>query len=530
MKLPPLEERTVPAVFASALRTRPDAVAVRDPERSLTYAALHDAALRVAGGFSSAGVAAGEPLLLLLDDHLDFVLAWLATALTGRVEVPVNTAYKGRMLAHVVGDAGARVIVTEERYCARLAAILDEIPSLETVIVRGGPGEALAGTRVRVVAWEEVRDGSAPGAPVAIRPWDQLAIMYTSGTTGQSKGVHVTHAHAYGYCSPEVYGAASEGDVALVSLPLFHIAGQWAGVYNALIAGASAVVLPRFSASGFWDDVRSYGATYALLLGAMATFLQRQPERPGDAGTTLSRVLMVPVIAGVEAFAERFGVVVGTAYGSTEGSTPIAARFGEARPKRCGRPREDFDVRLVDEHDVEVPRGEVGELVLRPHDPWSVMAGYHGLPEATARAWRNLWLHTGDAMREDTDGNLEFMDRTNDAIRRRGENVSSFEVEAEVNAHPSVLESAVIGVRSDDTEQEIMAVVALQDGAALDPAELIGRLAERLPYFMVPRYVEVVGELPKTPTQKVRKEVLRSTGVTAATWDREAAGIKVRRD
>jgi carnitine-CoA ligase len=527
--LPDLSQRTVSAVLDSALAAHPDKLALRSPDEAYTYAQAHDRALALAGGVLGLGAERPDPVLLMLDNHLDFVLAWLGLALTGLVEVPVNTAYKGRMLAHLVNDSRARMLVVEERYCERVAAVAGELERLETVVVRGGDGEALRDSGLRAVPFAEVEGGS-PASRVEVAPRDIVGVMYTSGTTGPSKGVLVPHAHAYGYSTPAAYGAAAADDTTVVTLPLFHIGGQWAGVYNALIAGASAVVLPGFSASEYWDQATRYGCTFTLLLGAMADFLWRQPPRDSDADVSMRRVIMVPVIAEVDEFAARFGVEVGTAYGLTEGSSPIVADFGAARPKRCGRPREDFDVRLVDENDMEVQRGEVGELILRPHDPWSVMAGYLGRPEATTESWRNLWLHTGDAMYQDEEGEFVFVDRMKDAIRRRGENVSSFEVEAAILEHPTVAQAAVVAVSSEHTEDEIKAVVVPAEGESVDPEELLRFLVDRLPYFMVPRYVELADDLPRTPTEKIRKQVLRDAGVTERTWDREEAGIKVSRE
>lgn len=526
--LPDIRQRTVPAVLSQAAASHPDKPALRDPGGSYTYSETYQQACTLAAGWSRIGVGFQQPVLLMLDNHLDYVLAWLGLSFAGAVEVPVNTAYKGAILAYIVNHSGARVLVVEDRYCDRLAAVADQLIDLETVVVRDGRGEALAGRRFRVVPFGELREGgSAPPAQVA--PWDLAAIMYTSGTTGPSKGVRVPHAHAYGYCTPAFWHAASPDDVTMVTLPLFHIGGQWAGVYNALIGGGSAVVLDGFHVNTFWDDVRRYGCTFTLMLGAVAGFLYRQPATSRDADNPMRRALMVPVIPEVADFSRRFGVTIGTAYGLTEGSSPIFSHFGEAEPKVCGHARDDFDVRIVDGNDIDVPPGEVGELVLRPCDPWSVMDGYHAMPEETLAAWRNLRLHTGDAFYQDEKGRFCFVDRLKDAIRRRGENVSSFEVESQVNEHPAVLESAVVGVASEHTEEEIKAVVARKPGTTLAAEELIAFLADRLPYFMVPRYVEFVPELPKTPTQKIKKQQLREAGVTGSTWDREAAGITVKR-
>ena len=526
--LPDVRRRTVPAVLGEAAAEHPDRPALRDPGNSYTYSEAYQEACTIAGGWHRIGAGYQEPVLLMLDNHLDYVLTWLGLSFAGAVEVPVNTAYKGAILTYIVNHSGAKLLVVEDRYCERIAAVAGQLTALETVVVRGGRGEALSGGRFRVVPFGQLRE-SSPAPPARVAPWDLVAIMYTSGTTGPSKGVRVPHAHAYGYCTPAFWHAASAEDVALVTLPLFHIGGQWAGVYNALIGGGSAVVLDGFHVKTFWDDVRRYGCTFTLMLGAVAGFLYREPPAGRDADNPMRRALMVPVIPEVADFSRRFGVTVGTAYGLTEGSSPIFTPFGEAEPKVCGRARDDFDVQIVDGNDIDVPPGQVGELVLRPRDPWSVMDGYHGMPEETLTAWRNLRLHTGDAFCQDEKGRFCFVDRLKDAIRRRGENVSSFEVESQINEHPAVLESAVVGVASEHTEEEIKAVVARKPDDSLTAEELIAFLADRLPYFMVPRYVEFVPELPKTPTQKIKKQQLREAGITGGTWDREAAGITVKR-
>lgn len=531
LAMPPLEARTLGAVLEGHLRLAPDKLAVRDVERGMSYAALYEESLAFACGFSRLGVAPYEAALLMLDNHLDYLIAWWALSLTGRIEVPVNTAYKGSILAHVINNSGAKVIVIEAHYLPLLAEVADRLEWLKHVVVRGTSPDAplvRLPNRMRHIPWSALRGPRE--APAALKPWDLIGIMYTSGTTGPSKGVRVTHAHAYGYASPAVLGLADIDDVSLCTLPLFHIGGQWAAIYNSLIAGGSTVVLPRFSATTFWDDVRAYGCTYTMLLGAMANFLHRQPPRVDDADHPLRRVMMVPVMAQIDEFKTRFGIeAICTAYGLTEGSTVLRAPVGRAEPGKVGWPRPDFEVRLVDANDLPVPDGELGELVIRTQEPWMVMDGYHEMPEATVAAWRNQWLHTGDAFRRDPDGQFVFLDRIKDAMRRRGENVSSFEVEKEINEHPAVLECAVIAVASDASEDEIKACVVLRDGVVVAPAHLLAFLDDRLPYFMVPRYVEFLIELPKTPTAKIRKQQLRDRGLTPDTYDRTTDPVARKR-
>lgn len=523
MGLPALEDRTLLAAVERALEVG-DAVTQTDRAGTWTLAEAFERSLRLGGGLA-AGV--DRPVALLLDNSLDAVHVWLGVVLTGGVEVPVNTAYKGTFLAHVLRDCGAETLVVEAHYLDRLARVADEVPALRTVVVRGDPGDALPPGRFRIVPLEDV---DAPASPLRRGPADLHAIMYTSGTTGLSKGVLVPHAHAYTYASREHQERPRRGDRALVTLPVFHLAGQWYGVYQALIHGIGCVLEPGFSVGGFWPTVREHDITVTVLLGAMAELLAQRPPAPDDADNPLELAIMAPLASDVVGFRRRFGVDLAAVYGMSEigavlDGPPETVVGGEA-----GFPREGYDLRLVDVDGHDVGPGRIGELLVRPQVPHTVMAGYHGRPDETARVLRDGWLHTGDAFRTDDEGRFFFCDRMKDALRRRGENVSSFEVERTVNEHPAVYESAVVAVPSSLGEDEIKVVLVLQPDAGLDPAELTTFLVERLPYFMVPRYVEVADALPKTPTHKVQKNLLRDAGIGPTTWDREAAGIRVTRN
>jgi crotonobetaine/carnitine-CoA ligase len=296
------------------------------------------------------------------------------------------------------------------------------------------------------------------------------------------------------------------------------------------LLGSTVVIREAFDTQVFWSEVERYRCTTTLLLGAMANFIHRQPARPDDADTPLRSVIMVPLIPELDAFKERFGVRVCTTFNMTEVSAPIAScGWDPANTQTCGRPRPGYECRIADERDQPLPPGKVGELLVRTDEPWKLMAGYWGKPEETARALRNQWVHTGDGFTRDEDGNFYFVDRLKDSIRRRGENISSIEVEADVNQHPAVLESAAIAVPSEWGEDEVKVAVVLKEGETLRPEELVEFVIARMPHFMVPRYIEFVAALPKTQTQKIRKEELRAAGITDATWDRVAAGIKVPR-
>ena len=528
----PLEQRTLNRVLEDAIEQRPEHVALIDENGQLTYTQLWEAATRVAGGYHSLGVKRQEPVLLMLDNHIDSVLAWIGLSFNASVETLVNTAYKGRFLNHLIRDSGARFAVIEEHYLPQVLEAAED--GLERIVVRPTKGDEFApmhhGTRkghqTRIVPFTDLSTHS-PRGPETVEPWDLLAILYTSGTTGVSKGALLPH--AAGYTTAEYTGRQGPDDIRYVVAPQFHVAGQWGGVYRALIPGSSAYVASGFHATNFWDEVRSVGATTSQLVGTMPEFLLRQPVKSDDADHLLREVYMTPVTSELETFRSRFGVEVVTGFGSTEGGTFLVDLDADhVAPRRCGREHPDVEVRLVDEHDMEVVRGDVGEAVVRTKLPWTVMVGWNGLPEKTAEAWRNGWLHSGDALRQEEDGVYYFVDRVDDAIRRRGENVSSFEVEVEVARHPEVREAVAIAVDSEYSEDEIKIVVIREDDSELDEVALIHYLAERMPYFMVPRYVEYVDDLPRTPTQKVKKAELRAVGIGDA-WDREKAGITVTR-
>jgi crotonobetaine/carnitine-CoA ligase len=521
LPMPPLTKRHFGTVFERALLEFPDKVALRDPTKALSYAELHAAGLRVAGGLSRLGVQRQEPVLMMLDNHVDFVVLWCGLSLTARVEVPINTAYRAALLTHLVNNSGAKVLVVEADYLDRLVEVAPALPHLQTVVVRGPVATALP-PAWRVLSWEELSDGP-PDSPARLDPWDVMAILYTSGTTGPSKGSVNSHAHGYTYAHPANFGAAEPHDVTLVPLPLFHMGGQWAAVYNAFVGGATAVVLPRFSASNFWQQAREYGATYTFLLGSMTHFLLKQPARKDDRNHPLKSMLLVPIPPEIDEMRHRFGVErVAAAFGSTEAGVIAHAPLGKGVAGRAGWLREGVEAIVVDENGMEVPRGHVGELWARAREPWTMLSGYHAMPEATVAAWQNLWFHTGDAVTIAEDGQFVFVDRVKDAIRRRGENVSSFEVEREINAHPEVAECAVIAVPSEFVEDEIKACVVPRPGALLNPEQIFDFLQPRLPKFAVPRYIEILPALPKTPTEKVRKTELRAAGITPGTWDREA--------
>jgi crotonobetaine/carnitine-CoA ligase len=359
-------------------------------------------------------------------------------------------------------------------------------------------------------------------------------VMTTSGTTGPAKAVLMPHAHCFlfGLGSVRAMGVGPDS-VYYVVLPLFHANGLLMQVYACLIAGATAVVRPKFSASAWVADILEHRATHTNLLGVTSAFVLAQPASGHDRAHGLQAIGVAPNPPELDpCLRERFGVadVIGM-YGMTEVNIPLYTRRGEPAPGSCGVLLDDwFELRIVDpETDVERPRGEVGEIVVRPRHPYAFMAGYHGMPEKTVEAWRNLWFHTGDRVSCDAAGYFRFIDRLKDAIRRRGENISSFEVEQVLLAHPAVELAAIFPVRSEMAEDEVMAAIVLRAGATLDPVDLMRFCEPRLAYFAVPRYVDFVDRLPATENGKVQKFKLRERGITPTAWDREAAGYRLKR-
>jgi crotonobetaine/carnitine-CoA ligase len=520
---------------------RPDSVFLDLPEESLTftYAQSLAQAESVADRLAEAGAAAGDRVLIMAANSSHFLRTWLGTGVGGTVEVPINTAYEGVFLEHQMVTSAPRWAVIDDVQAAKFVAIAHAARVIERfwVIDTGGRTEALEllrGAGWAADPWEDLARGARPGAQFPlVAPQTLASIFFTSGTTGPSKGVAMPHAQMY-FFGQEVVSLqrVTAADVYFTCTPLFHGNAQFMAAYPALIAGARLVCRPKFSASRWVDHLRASGVTVTNLIGVMMDFIWKQPARPDDADNRLRSVFAAPtassILAGfqarfaIEAFVEVFGL--------TETSAPILSPYGEDRPAgAAGLQAADwFDVRLVDpETDREVAVGEIGELVVRPRYPWTCSLGYYGMPEKTTEAWRNLWFHTGDALRKDADGWFYFVDRYKDALRRRGENISSYEVEQVLLAHPDVEECAVIGVAAgvEAGEDEVMAVVLCKPDATVTAAELWRFCEGKIPAFAVPRFLRFVDALPKTPSEKVRKAALREAGITPETHDRSAEAL-----
>ncbi|RFU19116.1 AMP-binding protein [Geodermatophilus marinus] len=516
---------------------RPDAVFLDLPEEGLTvtYAEALAQAESVADRLAEAGAQPGDRVLVMAANSSQFLRTWLGTGVGGTVEVPVNTAYEGVFLEHQLTTAAPRWAVVDDVQAAKFVALGEAARVVERfwVVDTGSREQALATLRDAGWAaepWEQLAQGARPGAAFDTpAPHALASIFFTSGTTGPSKGVAMPHAQMY-FFGQEVVSLQrlTPDDVYFTCTPLFHGNAQFMAAYPALIAGARLVCRPRFSASRWVDQLRESRVTATNLIGVMMDFVWKQPARPDDSDNVLRTVFAAPTATSIlEGFRSRFGIEAFTeVFGLTETSAPILSPYGEDRPAgAAGLQAADwFDVRLVDpETDREVPVGEVGELVVRPRHPWTCSMGYFGMPEKTAEAWRNLWFHTGDALRKDADGWFYFVDRYKDALRRRGENISSYEVEQGLLSHPAVLEVAVVAVaaESEAGEDEVMACVVA--GGDVTPAELWAWCEGRIPAFATPRFIRLVDRLPKTPSEKVQKAELRAAGITEDTHDRLAA-------
>jgi carnitine-CoA ligase len=525
------ETRTaLPELLRLAAVRNPSREAIRDVRGpTITYGNLDRRARQMAALLRSLGVQSGDHVAVMTPTSIDAYVAWIGTSWLGAVEVPLNTQYRRRSLAHVLNDSAARIAIVSNAYAERLAEVAAELLFLEAVVFVDGPSSCDLPFRTTVASAALIEEYDPVESQPAPASYDLCCVMYTSGTTGPSKGVLMpwacldATARSWNFTT-----TLASGGSLYSAMPTFHLGGKTA-LNVAVLGGARLVIREGFSTDAFWDDVRTFDICCTGLIGATASFISRQPVRLGERLTPLRDVLMGPVIPEYREFEARFGVKVRTLFGMTEIGGPIGTEGNLPNHRTCGRPLPGFEVRVVDDHDRVVCRGEVGELIVRSDEPWVLNVGYFGLPEQTARAWRNGWFHTGDSFTVDDEGWLYFVDRKKDSLRRRGENISSFEVEVEVATHHAVAEVAAVAVPSEHGEDEIKIVVVRTPGADLTHVELTEYLISRMPRFMVPRYVEFVTELPRTPTAKVMKAELRAHGITSTTWDREAAGIEVPR-
>jgi crotonobetaine/carnitine-CoA ligase len=499
-------------------------------ERSVSYQQLDEQATRFAGGFARRGISKNTKVAVILPNCPEYLYCWFGLARLGAVMVPINTAHKGDLLRYQLDHSDAEAVITDDALFPRLQQIERGLGKVKHVWVHGASeGWRLEAIPVRPLA--ELSSAAVTPPRVEVRHSDPMTILFTSGTTGPSKGVVMSH-HYYYHAAKTIGGGMENGpdDILYTCLPLFHVNAQVCTVLAALVDDAQVAMYEHFSASAFWEEVRQSRATVFLALGAMGNILAKAPAQAEDRNHRVRLAMVVPPPEDLEGFERRFGLrVVYETFGMTEGIVTPPAIVEPRRPGCCGRPTAGTEVSIVDEHDLPLGPRAIGEIVIRQREPYTMMSGYYKMPEATLEAFRNLWFHTGDLGYLDEDGFLYFVGRKKEAIRRRGENISAFEVERIVNQHPAVLESAAIAVPSELGEDEVKIVVALKEGERLEPAALIEFCEERMAYFMVPRFVEFRLALPKTPTQRIEKYKLQAEGHRPETWDREQAGYRLRR-
>ena len=533
-----------PTVLRERARRHPEKVYLDVPwaDETYTYSETLDIAESVGSGMLNAGASYGDRVLIMIPNCSAYIFAWLGSSVAGLVEVPINTAYRGAFLAHQVSTTTPSIAVISPEYVGR---ILDVQDSFETVkhFYLVGEDEQVAQSIADLTAkgktasnWKELLNSEKLELP-NVKYSDLGSIFFTSGTTGLSKGVMMPHAHMYLFADETVsLTRLTEEDTYMSCGPLFHGNSQFLAAYPSLIAGSRYVLQERFSASQWINQIRTSKATVTNFIGVMMDFVWQQDRKVDDADNHLRCVFAAPTASSIlEEYKERFGIEAFVeVFGLTETCMPILTPYGVDRPAGAAGllNKEWFDIRLVDsETDEEVEVGEVGELIVRAVYPWTSCQGYFAMPDKTAETFRNLWFHTGDGLKRDEDGWYYFVDRLKDALRRRGENISSYEVEQALVSHPSIEEIAAVGVPADQEagEDEVMIFIVPEEGKEVIPQEVWEYSETQLPDFAIPRYIQVLSELPKTPSEKVRKIELREMGVGPETSDRGPQPRKKKR-
>jgi crotonobetaine/carnitine-CoA ligase len=508
-----------------------------EDNQALTFSEVNRQVNRLAHGLRDLNVEHGERVVLFLPNCLDYVLMWFALNKIGAIEVPINVNYRGIFLEHAINNSGARIVITASSFLPVLRDAESNLTDLVTIFLRESSEERIEFSRIDVREFTELHSDNDTNPNVDVEYLNTAAICYTSGTTGPSKGVLMSHSQIYFFSQQCVdLMKLIEDDTYINPFPMFHANAQFLTIYPCLIVGARAVLYESFSATAWISRARDCGATVTNLLGVTMEYILNQHERSNDSDNKLRAIYSSPrVHTLIPEWHRRFGNHrFVNAFGQTETSFTLMAPYDEPMPDGAvgKQVKEWFDVRLVNpDTDEEVAEGEIGELIIRPKIPWTICDGYNRNPEATTRTFRNLWWHTGDGLYKDANGWFYFIDRVNDSLRVRGENVSSFEVEQVLLQHEAISQCAAVSVPSNVSggEHEIMACLVLNEGATLIPAELIRFCEVRAPWFAVPRYIEILDDLPKTSNGKVRKEALRKAGVTSTTWDRVESGVEVAR-
>ena len=532
-----VDERTIGLVLAEKAARIGHRPFLHWAGRTYTYGDLDAMSNRYANGLRALGVGRGSHVSMVMENGPEFFWTLFGLGKLGAVAVPLNTAARGDLLGYFLTQSDSTHVCVSEAFRDRVTAAARQSPAVRTMLTLGAPGAAAGQGGLAAVAMETfaAAPATAPEVSPPVKASDPHLIMYTSGTTGPSKGAVCPHSQglSVGQQMTDANGYRPD-DILYTCLPVFHANALWYTVYAALWAEASVALYPRFSARSFWDEVRHSGATIVNCLGAMANILWQLPRSPRDREHTVRICMMVPnSVQMSDGFRDRFGITVTSVYAMTENCavTMFSPDDPPDKVPSAGRVRDEVSLQIVDDEERELPPGEVGEIRIRPNKRGIIMHGYYKMGDATVENIRDLWFHTGDRGRVDGDGYLYFVDRKKEIIRRRGENISAFEVEMIVCRHPAILEAAAVPVPSDLGEDDLMVYLVRAPGAVVKFEELIGFCAANMPYYMVPRYLEFIDELPKTPSEKIEKYRLKATAAENLDrlWDREAAGITVAR-
>lgn len=525
----PLQQRVLGPILAEKARSEGDRPYMTVDRRTYSFAETDRTVRQLGRGLRQMGVRKQDMVAMLLPNSAEFVMTWYACCVVGAVMVPINPSYTGYMLDYILKDSGTRGLVVHRNLAPQLLSVPHEtLQKLDWVAVVGGTKDlVLHPGPGRYLDFEDMLiDGpDDPEVPCTFK--DIHSVMYTSGTTGPSKGVVLPNGHFFSStCTFLRALGLNRDDVLFTPLPLFHGLASRLGVLPALMVGAHVVIAEKFSATQFWKQVTECGATVGHTIFTLPPILKAQPPSQWDRAHKLRAMYNANTDPEFE---ERFNVQLVEAYGLTETGLTIYSRWPERRDGSCGRAHEDWDIDIVDENGLPVPTGETGELVCRPKLPSIMMEGYLNKPEETLRTIRDLWFHCGDYVRRDSDGYFYFSGRKKERIRRRGENVSGFEIERIVGMHPDIAEVAAVAHPAEVGEDDIRCAIIQRLGASLTPAELMDWLQPRMPFFMLPRYIEFVDDLPRTPTAKIEKYKLIEAGLSPNAWDREKAGYRIER-
>jgi crotonobetaine/carnitine-CoA ligase len=521
-------------MLEAVTESRADKVALWFDDEPVTYQQLVERSRTVANALVDLGVKPGDTVASLMHNCPEHIYLLFAVSYLGALEVPVNTTFRGQFLDHQLRTAATRVVLADADLAPHVGEVAGGLPDLECLLVRGEASglEPLGSIRTGSTADLLLADSTRPA--VHTSRWnDACTVQFTSGTTGPSKGAVLSQNFMVNWARQFSSGwCRDEEDTFLATTPLFHMAAKGVGVLGALYRGANCAVDSRFSVSNFWERVEHYRAASTILLGPMLMMLWNLPRRESDRDVPVRAPVAAPIPANLHRqMEERWDWRFLGFYGLSEAAPLFIGGIDKPlEPGTVGRVNSEvFDVAIVDDDDCPVGPGTAGEIVCRPRQPHVMFEGYFGNDPATVAVMRNLWFHTGDLGRIDAGGTFSFVDRKKDYLRRRGENISSFEVERAVEQHPAVAEAAAIAVPSELTEDEVKICVVLKPDESVTHAELLEYCVKNMPYFAAPRYIEFLDELPHTPSQKVQKYKLRAAGVTPATWDREAAGYRVNR-